>query len=419
MTWQIALTLVVVLSVLITLAATPAPTELVLVGAMILLSLAGVLTPAQALSGFASPGVMTIAALYIVVAGLRETGTMAWVSQLLLRRPRNVTSAQVRLMLPAAGLSAFVNNTPVVAMFIPIAQEWAARYHIPISKLLLPMNNLVILAGLCTLIGTSTNLAVNGLLMQVHPEAGLKLFDLAPVGVPLTLAGFVFMVATSRWLLPDRKGAVEQLENAREYSFEARIHSGGPLVGKTIAEVGLRNLKSAYVLEIVREERLITAVGPEEVLQGNDRLTLVGVVDAVKDLRRFPGLTIAEEQTFRMNLANAKRQLVEVVLSSNSPLIGKSVRDTAFRSNYQAAIISISRNGSRLPGKLGDIEFRPGDTLLVEAGPGFVEKHKYSREFLLVSPLQDSQPADFKRAPVAVAIVLAMMIAAGTDENAT
>ena len=415
MTWQIALTLVVVLSVLITLAATPAPTELVLVGAMILLSLAGVLTPAQALSGFASPGVMTIAALYIVVAGLRETGTMAWVSQLLLRRPRNVTSAQVRLMLPAAGLSAFVNNTPVVAMFIPIAQEWAARYHIPISKLLLPMNNLVILAGLCTLIGTSTNLAVNGLLMQVHPEAGLKLFDLAPVGVPLTIAGFVFMIATSRWLLPDRKGAVEQLENAREYSFEARIHSGGPLVGKTIAEVGLRNLKSAYVLEIVREERLITAVGPEEVLQGNDRLTLVGVVDAVKDLRRFPGLTIAEEQTFRMNLANAKRQLVEVVLSSNSPLIGKSVRDTAFRSNYQAAIISISRNGSRLAGKLGDIEFRPGDTLLVEAGPGFVEKHKYSREFLLVSPLQDSQPADFKRAPVAVAIVLAMMIAAGFE----
>lgn len=414
-TWQILLTLAIVVSVLLTLALTPAPTEFVLVGAMIVLSLAGVLTPAQALSGFASPGVMTIAALYIVVAGLRETGAMAWVSQLLLRRPRSVTSAQVRLMLPAAGLSAFVNNTPVVAMFIPIAQEWAARYQIPISKLLLPMNNLVILAGLCTLIGTSTNLAVNGLLVQTYPDAGLGLFDLAALGVPLTLAGFVFMLATSKWLLPDRKGAVEQLENAREYSFEARVHAGGPLVGKSIAEVGLRNLKSAYVLEIVRERHLVTAVGPDEILQGNDRLTLVGVVDAVKDLRRIPGLSIAEEQTFRMNLANAQRQLVELVLSANSPLIGKTVRDTAFRSTYQAAIISISRDGSRLPGKLGDIEFRPGDTLLVEAGPGFVQKYKYSREFLLVSPLQDSQPADFKRAPLAVVIVLGMMVAAGFE----
>ena len=415
MTWQILLTLAIVFSVLLTLALTPAPTELVLVGAMILLSLAGVLTPAQALSGFASPGVMTIAALYIVVAGLRETGAMAWVSQFLLRRPKSVTSAQVRLMLPAAGLSAFVNNTPVVAMFIPIAQEWAARYQIPISKLLLPMNNLVILAGMCTLIGTSTNLAVNGLLVQTHPDAGLRLFDLAAVGVPLTVAGFVFMLATSRWLLPDRKGAVEQLENAREYSFEARVHAGGPLVGKSIAEVGLRNLKSAYVLEIIRQERLVTAVGPDEILQANDRLTLVGVVDAVKDLRRIPGLSIAEEQTFRMNLANAQRQLVELVLSANSPLIGKSVRDTAFRSTYQAAIISISCDGSRLPGKLGDIEFRPGDTLLVEAGPGFVQKYRYSREFLLVSLLQDSQPADFKRAPLAVAIVIGMMVAAGFE----
>jgi di/tricarboxylate transporter len=223
------------------------------------------------------------------------------------------------------------------------------------------------------------------------------------------------MLATSRWLLPDRKGAVEQLENAREYSFEARVHAGGPLVGKSIAEVGLRNLKSAYVLEIIRQERLVTAVGPDEILQANDRLTLVGVVDAVKDLRRIPGLSIAEEQTFRMNLANAQRQLVELVLSANSPLIGKSVRDTAFRSTYQAAIISISRDGSRLPGKLGDIEFRPGDTLLVEAGPGFVQKYRYSREFLLVSLLQDSQPADFKRAPLAVAIVIGMMVAAGFE----
>ncbi len=412
MIWEIWVTLGIVATVLVILASTPAPTEMVLLGAMIVLSIIGIVSPSQALSGFSSPGVMTIAALYVVVAGLRETGAIAWFSQLVFGRPKNLLSAQAKLMGAGGLLSMVINNTPVVAMFIPIAQEWAARYGLSISRLLLPMNNVVILAGLCTLIGTSTNLAVYGLLLQVHPETDLGLFDLIWVGLPLTLVGFVYALTTSKWLLPDRQAPIQQLENAREYSFEAVIHPNGPLVGRTIAEVGLRSLQSAYVLEIERRGQLTTAIGPDHVLESNDRLTCVGVVDAIKDLRRMPGLTIAEDQSYTLNLKRRERQLVELVLSPTSPLIEQTVRSTNFRSRYGAAILSVSREGARVTGKVGDIVFEPGDTLLVEAGPDFAEKHKHSRDFLLVSALSDSRAPDFRRAPLALAILLLMLVAA-------
>jgi di/tricarboxylate transporter len=414
-TFEIIATLTVVFGVLVLLTSSRLETDVVLVGAMIVLTLLGILQPDQALQGFASNGVMTIAALYIVVAGLRETGAMAWISRWVLGRPRSLMVAQSKLMLVTSTLSAVVNNTPVVALFIPVAQEWSSRFGYSISKLLLPMNHLVILAGMCTLVGTSTNLIVNSLLVKTVPDSGLSLFSLAWIGLPLTLIGFVYTLIASRWLLPDRQSPVEQLQNAREYSVEARVTPNGPLVGRSIAEVGLRSMRFAYVLEISRGDRLLAAVGPDEVLQGNDRVTFVGVVDAVNELRRIPGLLIAEDQTYQLNLRHAQRCLVELVLSPASPLIGQTVRESGFRSAYSAAIISISREGARLEGKLGDVRLRPGDTLLVETDQGFVERHKYNRDFLLVSSLQDSSPPDFARAPFAFLILVAMLLVAGFE----
>jgi len=297
-------------------------------------------------------------------------------------------------------------------LFIPVAQEWSSRFGYSISKLLLPMNHMVILAGMCTLIGTSTNLIVNSLLVKAVPDSGLSLFSLIWIGLPLSLIGFIYMLFASRWLLPDRQSPVEQLENAREYSVEARVTPNGPLVGRSIAEVGLRSMKFAFVLEIARGERLLTAVGPDEVLQANDRVTFVGVVDAVNELRRIPGLLVAEDQTFQLNLRHAQRCLVEIVLSPSAPMVGQTVRESGFRSTYNAAVISISREGARLEGKLGDVRLRPGDTMLVEADHGFVERHKYNRDFLLVSSLQDSTPPDFARAPLAFLILIGMLVVA-------
>jgi di/tricarboxylate transporter len=414
-TVEILITLSVVVGVLLLLTTTSIETDVVLVGAMITLTLAGILKPDQALQGFASSGVMTIAALYIVVAGLRETGAMAWISQWVLGRPKTLAGAQGKLMLVTGALSSVINNTPVVALFVPVAQEWAARRGFSISKLLLPMNHIVILAGMCTLVGTSTNLIVNSLLIKTVPNSGLGLFDLAWVGLPLTALGFLYVFLFGRRLLPDRQGPVEQLENAKEYSVEARVLPGGPLVGHSIAEVGLRSMKYAFVLDVSRGERLLTAVSPEEVLEANDRVTFVGVVDAVNELRRMPGLSVAEDQTFQLNLKHAQRCLVELVLSESSPLIGETVKESGFRSLYHAAIISISRDGTRLENKLGEVRLRPGDTLLVETDHDFVDRHRYNRDFLLVSSLRDSAPADFRRAPLAFLILIAMLVASALE----
>ena len=318
---------------------------------MILIVALGVLTPDQALKGFASPGVLTIAALYVVVAGLRETGAMAWISRWVLGRPTSLAVAQAKLMLATGALSSVINNTPVVALFIPVAQEWASRFGYSISRLLLPMNHVVILAGTCTLIGTSTNLIVNSLLTSTVPESGLGLFDLAWVGVPITAIGMAYVLLFSQRLLPERQGPVAQLQNAREYAVEARVMPGGALVGRSIAEVGLRSMRHAYVLDIARGERLLTVVGPDEVLQADDRVTFVGVVDAVNELRRIPGLSVAEDQRFQLNLRHSQRCLVEIVLSARAPVIGRTMREAEFRSDYHAAVISISRDGARLPGK--------------------------------------------------------------------
>ena len=409
MNLEIIATLCVVMGVLVLLTTTRLDTDVVLVGAMVLIVALGILSPDQALKGFASPGVLTIAALYVVVAGLRETGAMAWISRWVLGRPKSLAVAQTKLMVATGALSSVINNTPVVALFIPIAQEWASRFGFSISKLLLPMNHVVILAGTCTLIGTSTNLIVNSLLTSTVPDSGLGLFDLAWVGVPITLIGMLYVLLMSPRLLPERQGPVEQLQNAREYSVEARVVPGGALVGRTIAEVGLRSMRFAYVLDIARGDRLLAVVGPDEVLQADDRVTFVGVVDAVKELRRIPGLSVADDQRFQLNLRHSQRCLVELVLSARSPMIGRTVRESEFRSVYHAAVISISRDGARLPGKLGDVRLRPGDTLLAETDHGFARRNRYNRDFLLVSSLQDSSPPDFRRAPLAFLILLGML----------
>ena len=415
MTLDILITLGVVLGVLVLLTSTRIDTDVVLVGAMITLTLVGILKPDEALQGFASSGVMTIAALYIVVAGLRETGAMAWISRAMLGRPKTLAAAQGKLMFITGTLSSVINNTPVVALFVPVAQEWAARQGFSISKLLLPMNHIVILAGMCTLVGTSTNLIVNSLLIKAKPDAGLGLFDLAWVGVPLTAIGFLYVFLWGRRLLPDRQGPVDQLQNAREYSVEARVLPGGPLVGRSIADVGLRSMKHAFVLDVSRGQRLLTAVSPEEVLEANDRVTFVGVVDAVNELRRIPGLSVAEDQTFQLNLKHAQRCLVELVLSASSPLIGQTVKESGFRSVYHAAIISISRDGMRIETKLGEVRLRAGDTLLMETDHDFVNRHRYNRDFLLVAPLQDSSPPDFRRAPLALGILIAMLVVSAME----
>jgi len=413
MAWEAIVTLLTLFTVLSALVITRVSADLVLMAALAFLLITGILGPAEALAGFANPGVITVATLYVVAAGLKETGAVQWIARALLGHPRTERGAQFRMLAPTGILSAFMNNTTVVAMFIPAIQGWAQRLDIPASRLLLPMSYAAILGGTCTLIGTSTNLVIDGML-QSQMGVNLGLFELAWVGIPLLIVGGIYLVFFASRLLPDRGSMAEELEQVREYGVEVEVEANGPLVGKTVAQAGLRALNYGYLMEIDRGGRLITAVEPDRMLQPEDKLYFVGAPECASELRRIQGLKPAHSSIQKLDLANHQRCLVEVVLGQEFPALGKTIRESKFRTRFNAAILSLSREGKRVPGKLGAITFQMGDTLLLEASKEFAEQYRFRRDFLLVSALNDSTPPDFNRAPRALGILLLMVLASAT-----
>lgn len=402
------LSIATVVTVLGTLVLTRIAPDAVLVGAMAFLMFVGVLAPSEALAGFSNTGVMTIAALYVVAAALKETGAIKWIAGKLLGQPETLRWAQWRVMVPASILSAFMNNTTVVAMFIPAIQDWSKRLKLAPSKLLLPLSYISILGGTCTLIGTSTNLVVNGLL-QSQAGMSLGMFELTWIGLPLLIIGGGFILLFANLLLPQRDGTEAQLEQVREYSVEVLVLANGPLAGKNISDAGLRHLQFGYLADIERNGDLMTAVSPDTKLLGGDRLIFIGAPECARELREIRGVIPADGNVQKLAVAQHRRCLVEVVIGPDFTGVGRTVRDSRFRSRFQAVILSVSRHGRRLTGKVGDVELQTGDTLLLETGQEFVEQYRYRKDFLLVSQLNDSTPPNFDKAPLSLGILGAMV----------
>ena len=384
--------------------------DLVMLGGLGLLLVAGVLDPHEAFAGFSNEGMLTVGALYVVVAGLRETCAMELLVHRLFGKVDSVLRAQLRFLIPVAGMSAFLNNTPVVAMMMPVIDDWARKFRIPASKLLIPLSYAAILGGCCTLIGTSTNLVVNGLVVD-HGFGHLGMFEIAKIGLPATVVGLLYMVLASRWLLPDRSRETGPLKDPREYTVEMIVEPGSPIVDKTIEDAGLRHLPGMYLVEINRGDDVIGAVSPLFRLQAEDRLVFAGIVTSALELQKTRGLRPATDQVFKLDAPRARRCLVEAVVSNTFPLSGRRIQDSNFRKRYNAVIIAVSRNGERLKKKIGDIVLRAGDSLLLETRPSFLEQQRHSRDFYLVSRLEDSTPRSFEKGWLALGI-LAVMVGA-------
>ena len=384
--------------------------DIVMTAGLSLLLLFEILTPQEALAGFANEGMLTVAVLYIVAAGLTETGAVGWIVQSLLGRPHSTSHAQLRLMLPVTVLSAFLNNTPVVAIFIPAVKDWAKRHKLTLSKLMIPLSYASIAGGTCTLIGTSTNLVVNGMLQEQNNYSGLSMFELLWVGAPIVFAVLVFILIFSRWLLPDRVPALDRYDDVRQYTVEMKVEHNSPLANMSIEQAGLRQLPGLFLVEIERAGQLIPAVSPQEILYSNDRLVFAGIIDSVVDLQKIRGLKPATSQIFKLEGERKDRRFVEAVVSNTCPMIGKTVREGKFRSRYNAVIIALARNGERLNQKIGDIILRPGDTLLLESRESFVQQQHNSRDFFLISEIGHSHPLNHDRAITALGIVLLMIL---------
>ncbi len=412
MTWQGWLTIAVTVVAFLLNACTRLSPEIVFLGALATLFVTGVLSQDDALAGFSNAGMVTVGTLYIVVTGMQHTGGLSWISQQVLGRPKGLTRAMVRLMAPIMGMSAFLNNTPVVAMFIPVVSDWARQLRLSPSKLMIPLSYAAIFGGICTLIGTSTNLVVNGLLISETNHPGLKLLDITAVSLPCALAGTIFLIIAHRWLLPDRKPALGDEDDPRQYTLEMVVEPGSPMSNQTIEQAGLRHLPGLYLVEINREGQVIPAVGPKERLREQDQLVFVGAIDSILDVQKLRGLSPATDQVFKLDVPRSERCLVEAVVSNTCHLVGRTIREGQFRSHYNAVVLAVARNGERLSGKMGDIRLQAGDTLLLEAPPSFLDQRRVSRDFYLVSGIPDSEPLRHEKAPLAIAILLVMVILA-------
>ena len=367
------LTLAIVAAMMLLLIGTRVSPDLILVGALTMLMVTGVMPPVEALSGLGNPGLATVGVLYAVVAGLTDTGAVNAFGSRLLGRPKSVSSALARLMLPVTAMSAFLNNTPVVAMLVPVVEDWAKRMGFAVSKLMIPLSYAAILGGMCTLIGTSTNVIVYGLAQERTDIGQIGFFEVGLIGLPAAIVGVMYVLATQKWLLPERRSPLRDVGQTREYALEMLVEESSSLIGKSVEQAGLRHLPGAFLAEIDREGMVMPAVAPTEKLRANDRLLFVGVVESLVDLLRLRGLYPAPEQLFKLTAPRPERRLVEVVVAESCPLVGRTIRAGRFRSRYDAVVIAAARNGERLRGKIGDIELRAGDTLLLECRPSFVD----------------------------------------------
>lgn len=411
MTWEAIATGLITLGCLGSLIFTRATASTIFSGVLITLLVTGILDTREAIAGFSNPGLLTIAALYVVAAGLQQTGAIAALSSRLFGRPNSISTGQFRVMAPVTILSAFTNNTPIVATFVPTVIDWARKQKISPSRFLIPLSYAAIFGGTCTLIGTSTNLVVNGLLIE-GTGSGIGFFDLAWLGLPSAFIGIGYVIVVSRWLLPDRIPVAETLKDPREYTVEMIVEQGSGLDGKTIEQAELRHLPGLYLIEIDRDGDVIPAVGPDHTLHGGDRLVFAGVTESIVDLQKIRGLVPATNQVFKLSSDRSSRSLIEAVVSGGSNIIGKTVKQSGFRSKFDAVVIAVARDGERINRKIGDIKLRPGDVLLLETDKRFAERYRNSRDFLLIKPLEGAPIYKHERAWMAWSILLGIVLTA-------
>ncbi|GHD53461.1 sodium:sulfate symporter [Marinobacter persicus] len=370
---------------------------MVMLAVLVVLSATGILEPDQALSGFSNTGLVTVVALFVVAAGIHHSGGVDLLVHHLLGNPGTTRRAQARIALPVTLLSGFLNNTPVVATMIPAVHAWSRKIGIPPSKLMIPLSYAAILGGSLTMIGTSTNLVVNGQYQQLTGSDSFSIFAITKVGLPVAVIGLVaILVFMPRWL-PSRKDQ-QKFGSVNEFTLEVAVAHGGPLVGKSVGEAGLRELDRLYLVEIERNGSVVTAVPSEEHLRGGDRLVFAGDTQAISDLLRINGIVPSvHDDEPALSKDRAERRLVEAVLSPQSNVLGQTIRDARFRDRYGAVVLAVARGGERVPGNLGNIRLRPGDVLLLEARPAFVSRQRYNKDFLLINDL-DTEPPRHDRA---------------------
>lgn len=346
----------------------------------------GILTPAETLKGFANEQLANIVLLLIIGNVL---GQSEWFKKLIskvLHKGLSNNGVILRMLAFIGIPSGILNNTPLVAMAMPFVYNWSKENKRSTSQFLIPLSYISILGGCLTLVGTSTHMMVNSLLAEYDANL-LLMFDFTLIGAIMFVLGGAYIFFTYKKWLPNRKNVSENLlESQREFLLETHIENRSGLNGKTIEEAGLRNLHEAYLIEVIRDQERMFPVAPDYRLKDGDVLIFVCSPTAFQSLRSVKGLALPKKGVLS---SEDSSRLREVVVSQNSRLAGKLVKDSNFRAKYDGVIIGVHRNGERLGGRLGQIELEPGDVLLILAGPDFRSRVSSNPHFYSLSTYEN------------------------------
>lgn len=388
MSVQMIFVLIVIVAMVSALLFEIARPDMIVFSALVVLLLSGILTTEEALRGFSNPGMLTIALLFIVVGTVQKHGLIDQMMIGWLNKGKSLKGSLFRIFLPLPLFSAFLNNTPIVVTLTPLLKKWCEERNIAPSKVLIPLSYVTILGGTITLMGTSTNLVVHGMLLD-YGLPGFSLFQLAIVGIPITIIGLVYLFTVGNMLLPENNSFSKQVvKDSRNYIAEMIVEGCFPYVNQTVEQAKLRDLKGLYLIEIIRDQTRISSVSSKTIIQPEDRLIFTGLISTIAELQKRKGLTLKTGTDLQLDdLKNGNTQLAEAVVSHESSLLSKTIKQSQFRSRYDAGVMAVHRNNERIKSKVGDIILRPGDTLLLLAGTGFVEKYQQSNDFYVVSSM--------------------------------
>ncbi|KAB2962961.1 MAG: TRAP transporter large permease subunit [Thermoanaerobaculia bacterium] len=408
MPWDMIAVFAVLLGAVALFVSEKLPVDMVALLVLATLLLTGLVSPEEGISGFANPATVTVAAMFVLTAGLQKTGATAAVGRLLVRLARTPTIALLAVMAVAALASAFVNNTAAVAVFIPLVLAVAARRKTPPSRLLIPLSYAAQFGGVCTLIGTSTNLLVSSISERAGYGA-FSMFEFGRLGVVLTIAGMLYFLLFSRWLLPDRVAAsLPEVYHLGEYITELRVGEGSKYVGRSIRDSKLGEEHDVTVLRLLHGERKIWAP-LDQPLAAGDVLLVRGRIPELMALKGTAGLELDPEfQLGQEILESDELKLVQALVAPRSRLIGRTLKELDFRSRYHALVLAILRRGHHLDQKLNAVRLQLGDALLLQARPQELERLRADESFIVLEEVEGAAPRRH-RAPLAIGILAAVV----------
>lgn len=412
MSWEAWTTLGVVGVAVALLARDLVPPAVTFMAAVVILMVAGVVTPADAFQGFANPAPITVAALYVLARAVERTGALQPIVSATLGAGRSVRMALARLTIPVAAASAFLNNTPIIAMLAPQVGEWADRRGDSASRYLMPLSFAAILGGMTTLIGTSTNLVVSGLL-EAEGFEPFTMFELTRIALPIAVAGLAINAILSPNLLPDRLPPRQEARTGGR-SFTARmiVEPGGPFDGQPVSHAQTVLPEGATIVYFERGGEGAGQIAPDKVLRGGDFLTLLGGTEAVLELHDISGLASAQQPHLPYEFRSPRHAYFEAVIAMESPLVGRSLVDVRFLARYQATVVAIHRAGEPIHGRLAQAPLKPGDTLLVISDRGFADRWRDRNDFALISLLGGPPPAPTPQAGTVLVVATAIVVGA-------